>query len=148
MPNHIHFLVHANSQSVLEERCGCLELSRLSIGFKNVLSSYARALNKQESRTGSLFQQNTKCKMLQDWHHNFIYDEICFYYIHQNPVRAGLVENIADWPFSSIHEYTGRQKTSICNIDLASQIMNIDWKTFIDSLAKIRISAYYIKKIH
>jgi hypothetical protein len=28
-------------------------------------------------------------------------------YIHQNPVRAGLVERAEDWPWSSVREYSG-----------------------------------------
>ena len=28
-------------------------------------------------------------------------------YIHLNPVRAGLVRRPEDWPWSSVHDYTG-----------------------------------------
>ena len=28
-------------------------------------------------------------------------------YIHLNPVKAGLVKRVEDWPWSSVHDYTG-----------------------------------------
>ena len=28
-------------------------------------------------------------------------------YIHLNPVKAGLVSRAEDWPWSSVHDYTG-----------------------------------------
>jgi hypothetical protein len=28
-------------------------------------------------------------------------------YLHLNPVRAGLVKRAEDWPWSSVHDYTG-----------------------------------------
>ena len=29
-------------------------------------------------------------------------------YIHLNPVKAGLVNRAEDWPWSSLHDYTGK----------------------------------------
>jgi putative transposase len=29
------------------------------------------------------------------------------WYIHLNPVKAGLVSRPEDWPWSSVHDYTG-----------------------------------------
>jgi putative transposase len=31
--------------------------------------------------------------------------EIHLNYIHYNPVKHGLVENVADWPYSTFHRY-------------------------------------------
>ena len=28
-------------------------------------------------------------------------------YVHLNPVKAGLVKRATDWPWSSVHDYTG-----------------------------------------
>ena len=33
-------------------------------------------------------------------------------YLHLNPVRAGLVQRAEDWPWSSVHDYTGRVKAA------------------------------------
>lgn len=53
MPNHFHFLVLTKSDFLHKE---------FSNSLKIMLRSYTRAINKQEDRTGSLFQQNTKIK--------------------------------------------------------------------------------------
>ena len=88
---------------------------QLSHQIKNVLSGYTKAFNKQEGRSGSLFRQRTKYK--DGWVGGFLtvgskkeqllfrpdndYARQCFEYIHQNPVKAGLVEKPEDWTYSS-----------------------------------------------
>jgi putative transposase len=39
-------------------------------------------------------------------------------YIHYNPVKHGLVENVKDWPYSSFHRYV---KKGILNLDWGSE---------------------------
>jgi REP element-mobilizing transposase RayT len=60
MPNHFHFLIHANASSTPVIKDGSVDRQRFSQGIKQLLSSYAKGINKQEGRTGSLFQQKTK----------------------------------------------------------------------------------------
>ncbi|MFN7839584.1 MAG: transposase [Bacteroidota bacterium] len=55
MPNHFHLSVYT------KPTCNAKEFSN---GMRTLLSSYTRAIQKQEQITGSLFQQNTKCKEL------------------------------------------------------------------------------------
>ncbi len=103
-----------------------------------LLRSYTRAINNQENRTGSLFQMATKAKCLTDnsyltpaWFqtsfgtvinisepdHN--YPQVCFEYIHMNPVSAKLVENASDWEFSSYQDYTGLRNGKLINRERA-----------------------------
>ena len=89
-----------------------------SIGV--LLSSYTKAINKQNNSTGSLFRQKTKAICLNEikgisshWYNSFgvtfmkvdipeyQYSQVCFNYIHLNPVKAGLVAKAEDWEFSS-----------------------------------------------
>jgi hypothetical protein len=95
-----------------------------------LLSSYSQAINKQEMRKGSLFTQNTRAKSLNDEPNNEYYEFICFQYIHQNPIRAGLVDRLEDWKYSSFNYYIGRVKGNICNIELAKEIINFDTDNF------------------
>ncbi len=103
-----------------------------SIGI--VLRSYTRAINKQENQTGSLFRKATKavCVTCPDglspsW---FIengvttyintlpgddYPQVCFDYIHQNPVKASLAKKATDWEFSSAREYAGIRSRELVN---------------------------------
>ena len=91
-----------------------------------MLSSYTRAINKQERRVGSLFQQKTKMKPIDNLHNKQCnkssanYEDYlftCFHYIHQNPVKAGLVKCMEDYQMSSFRDYAGIQTNSICNIE-------------------------------
>ena len=126
MPNHFHFLIHANSKTVKRIKKGCTYSNRLSEGFRKLLSFYTLGINKQENRTGSLFQQNTKAKSLDGPD----YPRICFHYIHQNPLIAGLVQKIEDWPYSSFNDYLGRTNDGLCNIELAVKYLDLDLDNF------------------
>ena len=118
MPNHFHFLIvtplNFNSTSFGDE-------------LKIMLSSYSKAINNQEKRTGSLFQQNSKSKCLtfEAKKNSLDYGLICFNYIHQNPVMAGLVKKIEDWEFSSFRDYIGLRNGSICNKELTRKLLNL-----------------------
>jgi hypothetical protein len=87
-------------------------------------SSYAKAINIHFNRTGSLFQQKAKFKLLEEHSSAESYSETCFHYIHQNPLKAGLVDRLDAWQFSSFSEYlTGTEM--LCNRTLALRIFNI-----------------------
>jgi putative transposase len=55
MPDHFHFLICIKTASI--------ELLKKNIGI--LLSSYTKAINKAYKRTGSLFQQHSKMKLLR-----------------------------------------------------------------------------------
>lgn len=81
--------------------------NNLSNGFRLLLSSHAKAINKQEKRTGSLFTQNTHSKVVS---RNVKDAQYCFLYIHQNPLRRGLVKHMKDWYYSSFRDYCNFRK--------------------------------------
>ena len=60
MPNHFHFLIHANDDTVKIIKEIPIKINALTEGFRLLLSSYTQGINKQENRTGNLFQQKTK----------------------------------------------------------------------------------------
>ncbi len=68
MPNHFHFMVNTTKDSVQNEKVGSLMVNALSNGFRKLLSTYAQAINKQENRSGSLFRQKTKAKLVVSIH--------------------------------------------------------------------------------
>src|SRR5579885_209493 len=125
MPNHFHFLVSTNQQSVKKIKIGSLTLSALSNGIRILLSSYATAINKQQQTTGSLFRQKTKAKILNNGSVNYSFT--AFHYIHQNPLEAGLVKSLSDWEYSSFKDYIGLRKGSLCNQKLAKQLIDANW---------------------
>jgi REP-associated tyrosine transposase len=89
MPNHFHFLIQANEVTVQLAKTHPVPVSKLANDIGLLLSSYAKAINKQEARTGNLFQQKTKSKLVHDECGN--YSVTAFHYIHQNPLKAQLV---------------------------------------------------------
>ena len=126
MPNHFHFLISTNGQSVLPVKVGSLTLSVLSNGIRMLLSSYAAAINKQQHTTGSLFRQKTKAKPLENGTVNYVLTS--FHYIHQNPLHAGLVRSLNEWEYSSFKDYAGLRKGSLCNQKSAKQLIDANWK--------------------
>lgn len=126
MPNHFHFMIYSNSESITKIKQGGNETTQLSNGFRKLQVSFALAINKQENRTGSLFRQHAKAKLIDNEQHALT----CFHYIHQNPIKANLAANIADWKFSSYNEYVN--KNGICNFNKASQVLVVNFDNFIE----------------
>lgn len=108
-------------------KVGALNVMALNNGFRMLLSSYAQAFNKQMNRTGSLFRQRTKSKLLEQRKN---YPFLCFNYIHQNPLVAGLVSKMEDWEFSSFQDYAGMRNGTLCDKQLAFQLLNLNQNTF------------------
>jgi hypothetical protein len=112
MPNHFHWLVHVPANA---------NLGQISKGLQVTLSSYSRAVNIQEGRVGSLFEQNTHSRLLDSTD----YATTCFHYIHQNPVRRKLVERMEDWELSSFRDYIGLRTGTLVNKQLAIEWLDI-----------------------
>jgi len=128
MPNHFHFLIHANSDSVIEVKDNSFPRQQFSQSIKQLLSSYTKAVNKQQGYTGSLFQQKTKAICTTD--NESFFGTTVFHYIHQNPMKAGLVKKMEDWDYSSFKDYCGLRNGKLCNKSLAFQLLDLDSKTF------------------
>jgi REP element-mobilizing transposase RayT len=118
MPNHYHLLVHLNKDDDKHMPSGKMQV--LNRKFGSLQSSYTRAINKQEQKTGSLFQQKMKVLELDEAH-----SIICFHYIHQNPVKSGLSNSFEDWGYSSYNEYCGAKAHTICNHAIAFDLLRI-----------------------
>ena len=114
MPNHFHILIYTKSH---------ISGPDVNNSIAIILRSYAQAINKLYSRTGSLFQQKTKAKLLckQETHYPFI----CFNYIHQNPLKAKLVTKMEDWEFSSFRDYIGLRNGTLVNKTLACLLLDL-----------------------
>jgi len=112
-----------------------------SIGI--ILASYTRAINKQLNFSGSLFRKRTKAECINCpkgitpsfFKDNGItkinvaqaehqYPQICFDYIHQNPVKANLVKLAVDWEFSSAIDYAGIRDGKLINRITAKKFIN------------------------
>lgn len=127
MPNHFHFLVHTPEFSCSLLNKAAQNIQYLTEGIRLALSAYTKGINSVYNRTGNLFQQKTKAKILEAPG----YILTAFNYIHYNPVKANLVKEAKDWPYSSYHEYAGVSEYSFCNHQLAAQVLDVDQNSFI-----------------
>ena len=150
MPNHFHFLVQVKTLSYSSDDSPSSDeyLSKqISNRIAVLLRSYTRAVNIQENRSGSLFQQKTKAKCLNELNtsrNNHI--SACFHYIHQNPLNAGIVNKLEDWKYSSFLDYAGLRNGTLCNKELAYQMINFDKEEFSKQSYAI-INEKYLKGI-
>jgi putative transposase len=133
MPNHFHFLIYAVEQTIRNKLIGRQEKNVLSEGIRNLLQTYTKGVNKQNNSTGSLFQQNTKAKIISNVDHGVT----CLHYIHQNPVKAKLVRKMEDWPYSSFADFIGRRNGTLCNKKLAFDILRMNPETFYNDSYRI-----------
>jgi len=141
MPNHFHWMVYVKETDIFNSRSATLSRTRTvsnNISFNKsigiLLASYTRAINAQENRTGSLFRDKTKAECLTAYNGitpsfynteygtiinipdpEIEYPQICFNYIHNNPVKAGLVKNAEDWEFSSFQDICGMRNGRLIN---------------------------------
>lgn len=134
MPNHFHFLIRADARTVevIAQSNRDIALTAFSKGLRTTLSSYTRGIQKQEKFTGSLFQQKTKIKQVSSEWQFEDYTLICFRYILNNPVRAGLVRHPAEWEFSSFRDTLGMREDSLCNLAWIRQELAQDRNTLED----------------
>lgn len=135
MPNHFHFLIHANHRTTSNKEIGGKAKNVLSEAIRNLLQTYSKGINKQNNSTGSLFQQNTKSKCISKGSN--LYGLICLHYIHQNAMKAKLVNKMEEWDFSSFKDYCGLRNGTLCNKELTIQLLDINMKTFYEDSYKL-----------
>ena len=90
MGNHFHLLVQERDEKVGET-------------VKRIASSYVYYYNRKYGRDGHLFKERFKSEPVND----IGYFVTLLRYIHQNPVKAGIVERVKDYEYSSWGEYDG-----------------------------------------
>ena len=74
---------------------------------------FARDFNRRWERTGPLWQSRYKAKLIDDPQ----YLPRLIEYIHLNPVRGGIVDDLAAYSFSGHRELMGRVKKPVCDPD-------------------------------
>ena len=93
MSNHFHLLATPQTADGLPQM------------MQAVGRSYVRTFNNAQGRTGTLWEGRYRSTLIQSDR----YLLACMVYIDLNPVRAGLVAQADDYPWSSHAHYIGRQ---------------------------------------
>jgi putative transposase len=151
MPNHFHLVVYVihdeieiENNDLIYKDSKKLKIQTLNQSLGVLLSSYTRAIQKQERITGSLFQKRTKAKLIFDevkiepsyWNTAFgtqiniseknSYLETLVEYIHQNPVYSGLVKIACEWEYSSYRDFVGLRDGKLLDYDILAKEKLID----------------------
>ncbi|MBC7875457.1 MAG: transposase [Ferruginibacter sp.] len=122
MSNHFHFLIEVTDKSMEPVKSGGISMPAITNGFRLLQSSYAKGVNKQQGRSGNLFQQKTKAKLVSGEED---YAVTVFFYIHQNPVEAGLINMAEGWTYSSSRDYSGTRAGNLCNKKRAIDLLGL-----------------------
>lgn len=88
MGNHVHLLIREGNEE-------------LSTTMKRIAVSYAMYYNWKYKTTGHLFQDRFKSENVE----TDTYLRTVVRYIHQNPVKAGMVHKVKEWKWSSCQAY-------------------------------------------
>ena len=89
MDNHAHFLVHTD------------DIESFGRFMHKLNFLFATLYNKLENRVGVLFRNRYKAEAIIDRR----YLITCIKYIHENPVKAGIVIRCQDYKYSSYNDY-------------------------------------------
>lgn len=106
MSNHIHLIIKEENEKIDQI-------------VKRISGSYVYWYNWKYYRKGHLFQDRFKSEPIED--EKYLLTAIR--YVHQNPVKAGIVENIDEYRYSSYNEYIKDGKELI-DKDFIYEIVN------------------------
>ena len=84
--NHFHLLIRERDERVGET-------------VKRIASSYVYYYNRKYGRDGHLFKERFKSEPVND----MAYFTVLLRYIHQNPVKAGIVERVKDYTVVEVY---------------------------------------------
>jgi REP element-mobilizing transposase RayT len=110
MSNHYHLLLRTRR-------------ANLSRAMQWLSGTYTRRFNNRHGRSGHLFQGRFKSILVEN--DAYVMQLSC--YIHRNPLRAGIVERLADYPWSSYPVYAyGKKPPDWLSIKLILNQFNVD----------------------
>jgi putative transposase len=93
MPNHYHFLLQMTDAEKFPRKISYL------------FDRYFKTINATRKLHGRFFENRFKNKLVDE--NRYIIRLI--YYIHMNPVKAGLAIRLEDWPYSNYLEFIGKR---------------------------------------
>ena len=89
MQTHFHLAVTIN------------EVSQFSTALKELKRNYTYWFNEKYNHRGPLWRERFKSILIEDER----YLQACGTYIEYNPIKAGIVSSVEDWPYSSARFY-------------------------------------------
>lgn len=96
MGNHFHFVIKGDPMV-------------FSKALHRVNLSYAMAYNNRRDRVGHVFQNRFKSEIIKSREHLLA----AIRYVHNNPVKAGMINDPKEYPWSSCGEYLGYENQDV-----------------------------------
>ena len=112
MKNHFHLLVRIKENTEMDSPTlsdSSKSAPDPSNQFSNLFNAYAQVFNKNNNRTGSLFEHPFKRKLVTDEN----YFKTLILYIHNNPVHHGLAKHTIEYPWSSYFTCISSKPTNL-----------------------------------
>jgi putative transposase len=118
MDNHVHIIAVPEKEDSLAK------------GFSEAHRRYTRRINFRENWRGYLWEGRFKSCPLNQAH---LY--AAMRYVERNPVRAGIVRDAWDYPWSSARAHTFKQKDSLLDKNFVTSEID-DWREFLSQEEK------------
>ena len=123
MDNHVHLVLRDDKNEI-------------SIIMKGIATSYAMFFNNKYGRVGHMFQDRFKSEAIEDER----YLMAAIRYVHNNPVKAGMVENPEQYKWSSFECYiTPDHMKTIVDADYILKIISENQRAAIDEFRRFSI---------
>ena len=127
MDNHSHFLMHTE------------ETQNISNFMKQVNSIYAMDYNRRKNRVGYVYRNRFESVPIMTREQMYK----CIKYIHMNPVKAGIVNDEAEYEYSSYNDYLNQ--TGFINEKILQFIFSSS-KNYIEKFQKIEYEDLNLEK--
>ena len=115
MSNHFHLLIRERDEKVGDT-------------IKRIAGAYVYYYNHKYLRDGHLFKERFKSEPVND----MAYFTTLLRYIHQNPVKAGIVTEVKDYEYSSWGEYTGQVEPTFQICDTQTVLKRIPFNDLVE----------------
>ena len=110
MDNHVHLLLRVNNGQLL------------ALIMKKINLKYALYYNKIENRNGHLFQNRFRSEAIEDERYL-----ICaLAYVHNNPVKAYIVDKAQNYKWSSLQEIASKIFSEFYNLNNINNLNKVD----------------------
>lgn len=119
MDNHVHLLLNTNGND-------------LSIIMKGIGVRYAYYYNAKHQRVGHVFQDRFKSEPVEDER----YLQAVIRYIHNNPVKAGIVIKAEEYPWSSYGSYINPQNDKLVDTEFVLKLFSNNRNTAIEEFKR------------
>lgn len=119
MDNHVHILMYTDN------------ISNISDYMKKLNGGYGKYYNKISQRVGFVYRNRYQSQFITDIN----YLKKCINYIHLNPVKANIVNDVKQYKYSSYNQYINKKDEDIIDLKLIKDIYESE--NFIEEFLKM-----------